>query len=156
MIRALERLRSIGKVLDEDYLNAERTLNGIADAVQAEVDSRYMELPLDADGVPIRIGDVIQSEYEIPTEVTRMELLWSKTTEPSWMIHWGDPDCMGDEDDDWGDFADRPEGYRHVKPRTVDDVLVELLASCGKPTLSAYDERAIKKYAAELQMKGGE
>ena len=40
----------------------------IADEIEREISERYMELPLDADGVPIRVGDVML-DYQTPRNV---------------------------------------------------------------------------------------
>jgi len=135
MIESIEKLRKYG--LETDYGVWASEINELADAIQAEVEANYMPYLLDADGEPIRIGDSVDARK------------WHE----SGTVEGFTVNCRTHDGDlVWYDACD----LAHAKPRTVDDVLVELLASCGKPTLSAYDERAIKKYAAELQMKGGE
>lgn len=54
-LESLDRLREkirIQIIHPHEYI-------AMIDEVQVEVDSRYMELPLDADGVPIRCGDTV-------------------------------------------------------------------------------------------------
>ena len=94
-IKALEKLRECAEHSSEGwFVNLEQAfglrrykcgnstvkpdggaiLNAIADEIQAEVDSRFMELPLDADGVPIRVGDVVAAQDEQPFEVRAFQL----------------------------------------------------------------------------------
>lgn len=76
---------------------------------------RYMELPVDADGVPIRTGDIIEfGKKGERLEVTHIG--WTKHGEPT--IAYRRPNgtldcsCIGTK-------------CRHVKPRTLEDVLRE-------------------------------
>ena len=39
-------------------------LNRIADEIEREIAEKYMELPVDADGVPIHVGDKLKGVYE--------------------------------------------------------------------------------------------
>lgn len=76
----------------------------IADEIEADIAERYMLLPVDADGVPIRVGDEMENgEYR------------GKVTDMSWDGHF------------WhvyhGFIAIAPCDYTHVKP----DPLKELL-----------------------------
>lgn len=84
-------------------------LDEIIDAIQAEVDERFMELPLDADGVPIRPGDQMTD--------------YSKRVDGHGIAKWdvvSVNECA---------FFDMSHGlhianqHHHVKPRTVEDVL---------------------------------
>ena len=49
--------------------NAKKVVNEKADAIERELEKRYMLLPLDKDGVPIRVGDKVVSEYGEETRV---------------------------------------------------------------------------------------
>ena len=103
-IKALEKLRD--KYFQPGY-RGEKTLEMIADAIQAEVDERFMELPLDADSVPIRVGDKMKSEIQhgVVTSVN----------ENAFFINHGTVGC-------------NPYKFYHVKPRTLEDVLEDFLA----------------------------
>lgn len=87
---------------------------------EMEVDERYVELPVDADGVPIRVGDMLDGYGRI-IEVVE---LWHGRT--GWTI------CTMD-----GNAYHDPEAFAHYKPeppeRTVEDVLADLLDVAGKP-----------------------
>ena len=62
-LESIEKLRGWVQHIDENrQLGAlagagKQGLINIADEIQAEVDEKYMLLPVDADGVPIRVGD---------------------------------------------------------------------------------------------------
>ena len=104
--------------------------------INQEIDSRYMLLPVDADGVPIHVGDSIEypnGRRDIVRFITVNDNV-PTFNEKGWIA----------------------SKCRHVKPRTVEDVLREFaqdirLESIEKSPLS---DEAIAKYAAELQMRG--
>lgn len=110
MIESIEKLRKWVKSLYTPN-SGELKVEGldIADEIEAEIESRYMELPVDADGVPIHPNDKLE-------HVTGM---WTFTADTL-------------EVDRWGAHV-RPNGQarvqcancRHVKPRTIEDVLTD-------------------------------
>lgn len=76
-------------------------LKSLADGIEAEVESEYMKLPVDVDGVPIRVGDKIEHRG-----------------------HTGDVWLFGANEIMCTDRVCYPIGEcRHVKPRTLEDVL---------------------------------
>ena len=98
--------------------------------IQAEVDSGYMKLPVDADGVPIHVGDEMENgEYR------------GKVTDMSWDGHF------------WhvyhGSIAIAPCDYTHVKQRTVEDVLCDMIHEYACTDMTT--EQTAAKYAAELR-----
>ena len=56
-----------------EYSKYNEVLSELADAIEQELAERYLELPLDADGVPIRVGDVMA--YEDNTKPTKVVAL---------------------------------------------------------------------------------
>lgn len=69
-IKALEKLRGLrdeaaSKMVDNPRWVCMRA-EEIADEIEAEVAERYMELPVDADGVPIHIGDILLKSTGAP------------------------------------------------------------------------------------------
>ena len=99
----------------------------------------YMRLPVDADGVPIHCGDRIVCNDGRVREV--------------WLI--GTQDIMTSDHvcHDWAKC-------RHVKPRTVEDVLRELvddaLDGTGRDPLLKDWSALIAKYTAEIrELLGG-
>lgn len=105
-------------------------LKAFADGIEAEVESEYMKLPVDADGVPIRPGDKLIGYNE------RFDV-----------------EGVGDgivifraEDDELGELFN-PAATIHVKPRTLEDVLMDAGVSIA----------AISDVAAEIrELLGGD
>lgn len=84
----------------------------LIDEIEAEIAERFMELPVDADGVPIKPGDIMQFRDDAPVRVDSI----------------GNSKCyVGD----FGWFGGNGGFYgkgtlkccRHVKQRTLEDVL---------------------------------
>lgn len=118
-------------------------VRGTADAIEREVAERYMKLPVDADGVPIRVGDEMESGDETfvicavaPGRVHR------------WHIH-----NIGELDK--GTVAYPPSSLHHFKPRTLEDVLHELvddaLEGTGRDPLLKDWKALVGRYADELR-----
>lgn len=130
MLESIEKMR---RYMSERGLFLEYSLlRPYMNEIQAEVDSRYMELPVDADDVPIRIGDKMcvkrgEGHHDV--------------------IAITDKGYMSDQD-----FIHviNTKAYHHVK-RTVEDVLQEFAYKVCDLNVS---DDSIAKYAAELQMRG--
>lgn len=82
-----------------------KAFDAACDAIERDVAERYMKLPVDADGVPWHIGDMVEGHGKVQSL---------------------DLNCHG-----WAFFgvenAIDPAIHRHAKPRTVEDVLIEML-----------------------------
>lgn len=153
-IKALDGLRDWVSHIDDNPHLGELTdtgkfgLGNIADEIQAEIESRYMLLPVDAEGVPIRVGDKVVFRSDSP--VTVMSIGMSQV--------YGLNDCGF-----YGPFCNffgsgTLSEVRHVKPRTVEDVLESFVGAIylyqeGIPGTPTMDE-IIAEHAAELQMRG--
>lgn len=118
--------------------NGGAILNAIADEVEAEIATRIMLLPVDADGVLIKLGDRLK-EHEDGNEFTVDGIkIWGNTYE-------------------W--WAYQENGIQapmtrctHVKPRTLEDVLNDV-ATVGVCYQNRDDIRAekLEKYADEIR-----
>ena len=132
-IKALEELREwsrLGPMVCQDLLD-------IADEIEREVAERYMELPLDADGVPIRIGDTV-CEVDVRMPIKVMSLTFYE-------------DCV-----DVNVCGMNPNLLRHVKPRTLESILCDAFAnvSCmGDGIVRTFkpDEPYLAEIAAEIR-----
>ena len=134
-IKTLEDMRNTVKTIAADC--DEGWILGCLDAIEAEIAERFMELPLDADGVPIRIGDTVcEVDVRVPIEV--MSLTFYK-------------DCV-----DVNVCGMNPNMLRHVKPRTLESILCDALAdvSCmGDGIVRTFkaDEPYVVGLAAEIR-----
>ena len=135
-IKALEKMR---KYVSEWWAPDEAVnedVNRFADEIQAEVDERFMELPVDADGVPIRVGDTVEwlvknGDYEV---VAVGELVALK---------------LGED----GSFTIAADALRHVKPRTLEDVLCDFVNDVAKQghQIGLTAHGLSDKYAADIR-----
>ena len=126
----------------------ERWLLSLVDEIEREVAERYMLLPVDADGVPIRIGDLLEcSEYGNQTE--RFTVYGYTTEYSTWT---GDTaTLMATNENSTEFYCDR---CHHVKPRTIEDVLREFASEYHNAASSpnTFDsDGMIGRCAAELR-----
>jgi len=147
MLESIEKLREAGRYADEsghtlahamcipldlDGVTNLEVAHAFADAIQAEVDERYMELPLDADGVPIRVGDKMKlSKDRVGTVVAVSETQFTARVSS----REEKPVCQANL-------------AHHFKPHTVEDVLREFAYKVCD--LNVADE-AIAKYAVKIR-----
>lgn len=148
-MESIEKLRSLSSYILEGDIDKQRDIHQLANEIEAELSEKYMALPLDADGVPIRVGDIVKCTFADDNATVK----YLSLQEDGWSIVVDYPDGRGHR---------TPESMRHVKPRTVEDVLREF-ASVGIRVGSVdgieankfkfyADNEAIAKYAAELMM----
>ena len=110
-IKAIETMR---KFINDQFGGGYAYSQGmaIADNIEAEIADKYMRLPVDADGVPIHLYDKLLKSTGAP--------------KPTY------GEVVGISDDSV--FFNAKKGWetnwskltRHVKPRTVEDILCEL------------------------------
>ena len=96
--------------IDHDAINWGEQWRKIADEIEAEIAEKYMELPVDADGVPIRVGDMLNWEYE-------SEKYTVCAVAPGRVHHW----IQQDGKRSTIDYP--PNQVTHYKQRTLEDVL---------------------------------
>ena len=131
-MESIERLRSWSSYILEGDIDKQRDIHQLANEIESEIAEKYMALPLDADGVPIHVGDILtDTRYDEPFEV------WAITDKPVSKK-----------------LSVCPTMYlKHVKPRTVEDVLDDFSKSLGcMNILVDVKNEAIAKYASELRM----
>lgn len=93
-----------------------RWLTEIADEIEAEIESRYMLLPVDADGVPIHVGDELRG-YGFPDSGAIVKALNGT------MVIVGR--LEGGENYAKSGLLWSASETRHVKPRTLEDMMTE-------------------------------
>lgn len=125
MIESIEKLRESLKDCTSEagvepnrfdtYWITARACDMLIDEIEREIAEKYMELPVDADGVPIRVGDHMECDGEAftvcavaPGQVHRWKVGIIGKSETVSIAY---PPCQ----------------CRHVKPRTIEDVLVDML-----------------------------
>ena len=111
----------------------------IADEIEREIAERYMLLPVDADGVPIHVGDeVVMNVDNKKTSVQFVAPNCFMQTSPV-VYHMG-------------------AGCRHVKHRTIEDVLQEFADKCCVHTRDELNliPELVDEYADELRQMGVE
>lgn len=109
-----------------------------------DIERDYMELPKDANGEPIRVGDKVKFRSDAPVEVTMLRLA---------KMHWGEPtwDFVGDNDGIYSLTCMKE--IRHYRAPTVEDVLrgvVTLCANTWKDSLSCFSH-----YSVDEMMESG-
>ena len=110
MIESIEKLRTSAwnmakgsNLVDHEECNL---LLIIADEIEREIESRYMELPVDADGVPIHVHDWIEvddKKQRVAAVAIGSAFWWEEDG-----CHWKQSFMC-----------------RYVKPRTLEDVLTD-------------------------------
>lgn len=120
-------------------------LVAIADRIEAELAERYMELPVDADGVPIHVGDELEG-YGYPSGGAYCKAV----------MGWGV--MAGEREQPYRNWLMwSADALRHHHEPTVEGVLEEF--SCvlmGKREFDGDVTKAIAEYAAKLCLKENE
>lgn len=128
--RAVKKGKAVAFPSGEAYYDA---IDECMDEIEREVSERFMPLPCDADGAPIHCGDRMRLDNGHEGEV--------------WLI--GAQDIMMSDHTcfDWA-------RSRHVKPRTLEDVLAAFAAELHSDRIDSLDrriERCAARYADEIR-----
>lgn len=108
-------------------------------SVHGDTENGWVKLPVDADGVPIRVGDVMEwcdpdGEVTVTCEVDAVGV-----------------ECFFAWDGANGRYAQKCANvYRHHHPPTVEDVLEEF----AQMYIACNDKGTIAEYAAKLRLAG--
>ena len=139
----MTNLESIAELRNHGVLdfapNIRRKVCMALDGIEREIAEKYMELPVDADGVLIRIGDTVSEVGDcVPMKV--MSLTFYE-------------DCV-----DVNACGMNPKLLVHVKPRTVEDVLRDCCNEWNEHCGDDWESGVYAKYANELRdlIKEGE
>ena len=134
-----------------DAIRLDSNILAIADRIDAELAERYVRLPVDADGVPFRIGDEVDSDYYESGTVTDIQFYE--------MANGGIRAFIAVRPDGWDVATWRtPDEYRHHHKLTVEDVLQEFaeryLDYEGVPSAGrrGIGEALMDEYAAKLRL----
>lgn len=100
--------------------------------VQDVIDDEYIRLPVDADGVPIRVGDVLEANRGTVTCIRDAGHGWEIVTDHA--------------------YSYNPADLRHYHAPTIEDVMVEF-ATYWESAMDGEDKTAIlKEYATKLKL----
>lgn len=132
--------------------------NRLIESLEAEIADNYLELPVDADGVPIHVGDTVEGELLFDNATV-------KGTVCAYHIH--DDDEPGTvyirvkpTEDTWTIKELRFERCRHFKPRTLEDVLRDVWKEAldyAKSDMWRNPEEVFTERADEIrELLGGE
>lgn len=147
MLEALEKLREIAEKLDDAAARmSEHGFSPIAvktsllcDEIEAEIADRYMLLPVDADGVPIHVGDTMTLAHGKSCEVVAVsetQFTANKLGSPKVVCH--------------------ANLHRHAKPRTLEVALFEFGELVANSASHPCNED-VRKYADEIrELMGGD
>lgn len=119
----------------------------IAKLIEEEIERDYMRLPVDADGVPIRIGDVLDPPKG-SEEYGRLMVTELTYDGEDWYFKGEIPASFTGQA---GYF--NVIGFAHVKPRTLENVLVDMLEAAIGYSDAHTDVAlvAVEKYADEIR-----
>jgi len=154
MIEGVSKLRALpnfGRVtLDGEVMDLSQTLvcvtrqelDELADAIEREVKERYIELPKDADGEYIRIGDRVEDNERVVRIV-----LTNGSWEPS--VYVEKAPCLLEEY-----FCNEVSHYHEP---TVEDVLREFALEIDPAAdVDVSGAKTIAEYAAKLKLREAE
>ena len=141
----------------DTYWITARACDVLIDGIEAEIAERYMELPVDADGMPIHMGDAVEGELLDDSTV--------KGTVCAFHLYDDEPNSVyihvNVDGGGWTIKELRLTRCHHVKQRTVEDVLRDFVNEAEwEQSPDSYEEierRLITLYAAELRdLLGGD
>lgn len=148
MMESIEKLRAIARFMAKgrDLENHEdcNLLLIISDKIEREIAERYMELPVGADGVPIHLGDNLHSDETKRGFPCRGYSLTLNGNSKWWTV-----ECCYDSYSGTSEYVSA-KSCHHVKPRTVEDVLVEFYGEFAKAKYGE-DSEVLSHYADELR-----
>ena len=133
MMESIEKLREF--VDDQFVYSGQAYFQGmaIAGSIEREIESRYMLLPVDADGVPIHVGDRL-TNINKPSD----EYIVAGVNGEKVFVYGGHAFICASQ-------------CRHVKQRTIEDVLREFVEYVTNGTNVDSYEKDIADYADELR-----
>ena len=152
-IKALDKLREVVRCgQGHGFSSAKayyKALDGCIAEIEREVSERFMELPVDADGVPIHMGDTVEGELLYGNATV-------KGTVTTYHIHGNDEPGtvyikVKPTENTWTIKELRFTRCHHVNPRTIEDVLFGFLHEFGRESEWKGLEGRIGEYADEIR-----
>ena len=106
------------------------------EAIANEIEAQYLKLPVDEDGVPIHIGDMLLKSTGAP-QASYGEVV-GLSDDSVWF------DAKDGWESNWSNLT------RHVKPDAVAEELARFLSACGDDDPHYYDEQ-IAEFAERIR-----
>ena len=143
-IYAGARLCKIADRIDREHRMAMEKVAAEVDALpmtdESMAEHGWVRLPVDADGVPIRIGERVQRIGNDPSTVSHMSL-----ADDGWRVY-------VKYDGELGTGSGKPKYIRHYHAPTVEDVLDEFFGKANLPDGTQTRAEIIAEYAAKLRL----
>ena len=139
-IKALDKLRKYAEIHWEPWDASRERLNESLDKIEQEIVERYIELPVDVDGVPIRIGDTLAGAPGSKWEGERFEVGAMELTACGWDV------CDVETCD-----SIAAGQTRHVKYLTIEDVLRDCCNEWNEHCGDDWESGVYAKYAEEIR-----
>lgn len=145
MMKSMDELREEIRILKQNHIDTDELIR-IADAIEQEIDSDYMRLPRDKDGVPIHVGDEMACDLPSGKQIRRCVKYVSQNGFAGYETHPTNGNPLGEY------LAGL---HCHYKPPTVEKVLREFANLVRNEGLeqSQISDETIAEYAARLQLK---
>lgn len=146
-MNSVDKLRGYDLVDRGERLTAYLPSSDLADEIEAEIQRDYMLLPKDADGIPIHVGDTLESS-EYPDDVFTCigySYLTKGTTNPRWSIAFKYIEERGETE-----FTSAKQCTHYHAP-TIDDVLYTYGQSCIRAHEEAGSDDAKREMLASLR-----
>lgn len=140
-IKALDKLREVVRCGQGHGFSSAKAyyeaLDGCITEIEREVSERFVELPCDEDGVLIHVGDMVQGLGD-SGPVQHLEL-W----DDAWVVVFEFAP---------GQFTRYSvDAVRHVKPRTIEDVLRDCCNEWNEHCGDDWESGVYAKYAEEIR-----
>ena len=140
MIKGLDELRKEIEILKGNNIDTYELVR-ISEAIEREVEECYVELPKDADGIPIHFGERLSVDGRYGTYIVGN------------MTYCTDGWSIGT---DWGQIGRPEEDAHHLKLPTVEDVLRDFAYCCEEGATEQSIDEIIAEYAKRLQLREAE
>ena len=140
---AIEKLREFAGTPDCGFWSSE--MNRIADEIERELADKYLLLPVDKDGEPIRIGDLI--EYRAPDEAHAVHAQGVYVYRDGPLE--GEMVVVNERLGLW-----QADMCRHVRPDPLEELLRDFARKCAKGSLVYTDEDVTECAAKARELMG--
>ena len=134
MIESMDKLREWANVSGEPWAESRERLHRMLDEIEAEIEERFMELPVDVNNEPVHIGD----EMEHRSKHETLDVI-AVGNDSFFTGRWAD---------DYVRCFEVSAEWHHAKPRTLEDVLADFAAEVENDRNTIETAR---KYAEEIR-----